>query len=84
MQHDRAFAMDAASLRDDLAAMERQIRFNPGNHDLIRRYVTYARKVREIEFRETGYVTARHQPSERTSAAAPLSPAQVSEDSPCC
>ncbi|MCP3459599.1 hypothetical protein [Bradyrhizobium sp. CCGUVB23] len=51
--------LDAAALREDLAAMEKQIRFNPNDYDLINKYLTYARKVREIEHRENGYVTAR-------------------------
>jgi hypothetical protein len=51
--------LNAATLREDLAAMEKQIQFNPNNSDLISRYLTYARKVREIEFCENGYVTAR-------------------------
>ncbi len=61
MQHDRAIRLDAAALREDLAAMEQQIQLNRNDYDLIDRYLTYARKVREIEFRENGYVTARGQ-----------------------
>ena len=53
--------LDAATLREDLADMEKQIQFNPNDNDLINRYLTYARKVREIEYRENGYVTARNQ-----------------------
>ena len=51
--------LDAATLREDLAAIEKEIEFNPNDSDLINRYLTYARKVREIEYRENGYVTAR-------------------------
>ncbi len=54
--------LDAATLREDLAVMEKQIQFNPNDNDLIKRYLTYARKVREIEYRENGFVTARNQP----------------------
>ena len=59
MQHYRAFMLDAATLRKDLAAMEKQIQLNPNDNDLVDRYLTYARKVREIEYRENGYVSAR-------------------------
>ncbi|MGY8682711.1 hypothetical protein Q2941_33790 [Bradyrhizobium sp. UFLA05-153] len=51
--------LDPAALREDLAAMEKQIRFSPNDYDLINKYLTYARKVREIEHCENGYVTAR-------------------------
>ena len=61
MQHDRAIRLNAAALREDLAAMEQQIQLNRNDRDLIDRYLTYARKVREMEFRENGYVTARGQ-----------------------
>ncbi|WP_283810263.1 hypothetical protein [Bradyrhizobium sp. UNPA324] len=40
--------LDAATLREDLAVMEKQIQFNPNDNDLVNRYLTYARKVREI------------------------------------
>jgi len=56
--------LDAATLREDLAAIEKQIQFNPNDNDLINRYLTYARKVREIEYRENGYVTARNRVSD--------------------
>ncbi len=83
MQHRRATRLDAATLREDLAAMERQIRFNPNDRSLIERYLTYARKVRAIEFRENGYVTARNQLSKDASLEGRLlGPAM--EDSPCC
>jgi hypothetical protein len=59
MQHYRALALDAATLRADLAAIEEQIQLNPNDNDLIDRHLTYARKIREIEHRENGYVTAR-------------------------
>jgi hypothetical protein len=59
--------LDAAALREDLAAMEKQIRFNPNDYDLINKYLTYARKIREIEYSKNGYVTARKQPP-RTQA----------------
>ncbi|HZR86124.1 MAG TPA: hypothetical protein VFB02_04930 [Bradyrhizobium sp.] len=61
MQHYRAIRLNAAALREELAAMEQQIQLNRNDYDLIDRYLTYARKVREIEFRENGYVTARDQ-----------------------
>jgi hypothetical protein len=55
--------LDAATLREDLAAIEKQIQFNPNDNNLISRYLTYARKVRELEYRENGYVTARNRVS---------------------
>jgi hypothetical protein len=59
MQRHRALVLDAASLREELAAIENQIQLNPKDIDLIDRQLTYARKIREIEHRENGYVTAR-------------------------
>jgi hypothetical protein len=59
MQHYRALALDAATLRKDLAAIEKQIQLNPNDNELINRHLTYARKIREMEYRENGYVTAR-------------------------
>ncbi|HLG79522.1 MAG TPA: hypothetical protein VKY22_00780 [Bradyrhizobium sp.] len=59
MQHHRALVLDAATLREELAAIENQIQLNPRDIDLINRHLTYARKIREIEYRENGYVTAR-------------------------
>ena len=53
--------LDVATLREDLAAMEKQIRFNPKDYDLINKYLTYARRVRELEYCENGFVTARKQ-----------------------
>jgi len=51
--------LDAATLREDLAAIERQIRLKPNDSNLLSRYLAYARKIREIEYRENGYVTPR-------------------------
>ncbi|WP_128916506.1 hypothetical protein [Bradyrhizobium nanningense] len=45
--------LDAATLREDLAVMEKQIQFNPNDNDLVNRYLTYARKVREINIART-------------------------------
>lgn len=67
MRRYRAFVLDAATLREDLAAMERLIQFNPNDNNLIRKYLAYARKAREIEFRENGYVTARNQPAQNAT-----------------
>lgn len=83
MQQHRAPPLDAATLRQDLAAMEKQIQFNPNDYDLINRYLTYARKVRQIEYRENGYVTLRNQPSKDASSKSRLCE-QVREDWPCC
>ena len=59
MQHHRARVLDAETLREELAAIENQIQLNPRDVDLINRHLIYARKIREIEYREKGYVTAR-------------------------
>jgi hypothetical protein len=59
MLHYRARMLDAATLREELAAIENQIQLNPKDNNLIYRHLTYARKIREIEHRENGYVTAR-------------------------
>jgi hypothetical protein len=59
MQRTQAIVLDAASLREDLAAIEKQIERNPTDNNLINRHMMYARKVREIEYRENGYVTSR-------------------------
>jgi hypothetical protein len=82
MQQHLAPILDAAVLREDLAAMERQIQFNPSDNDLINRYLRYARKVREIEYRENGYVTVRNQASKHAGFESRLR-GQVREDCPC-
>jgi hypothetical protein len=51
--------LDVATLREELAAIERQIAFDSRDGNLISRYLAYARKIRELEHRENGYVTAR-------------------------
>ncbi len=61
MQHYPGPKLNAVTLREELAAIEAQIQFDPKNNTLIDRYLTYARKVREIEYRENGYVTPRNQ-----------------------
>ena len=83
MQQHRAPILDAATLREDLDVMEKQIQFNPNDNDLINRYLRYARKVREIEYRENGYVTVRNQPSTDTGFGSRLR-RQAREDCPCC
>ena len=83
MQHYRAFFLDAAALRKDLAAMEKQIQLNRKANDLINRYLAYFRKVREIEYREKGYVTARNQPPPNENLESRLL-RQVLKDSQCC
>lgn len=50
---------DAATLREELAAMERALQQKPGDGALLNRYVRYSRKLRQMEFEENGYVTAR-------------------------
>ncbi|WP_157449966.1 hypothetical protein [Bradyrhizobium sp. ARR65] len=81
MQHYRAFTLDAATLREDLAIMEKQIQLKPNDNDLINRYLTYARKVREIEYRENGYVSSRN---ESSGSASLEQTRRLPEDWPCC
>lgn len=83
MQQHRAPILDAATLREDLVAMEKQIQFTPNDNDLINRYLRYARKVREIEYHENGYVTVRNQLS-KDAGCEGRSRRQVREDRPCC
>jgi hypothetical protein len=78
MQYHRKGRLDAAGLREDLAAMESQIRSNPGDNHLVARYVAYSRKLREIEYRENGYVTARPLETARHLLG------EVQEERPCC
>ncbi len=50
---------DISTLREELAAMEAAIKANPRDHDLVNRYIATARKLRDMEFIEAGYVTSR-------------------------
>lgn len=50
---------DAATLREELAAMEDKLKQNPRNNELLNRYMLYARKLRQKEFEDNGYVAAR-------------------------
>jgi len=50
---------DAATLREELAVMEDKLKQNPRNDELLNRYMMYARKLRQKEFEENGYVAAR-------------------------
>ena len=47
----RTSHLNITLVREDLAAIEEQIQFNPNDNNLINRYLTYARKVREFEYR---------------------------------
>lgn len=51
---------DAATLREELEAIESKLKQNPRNNELLNRYVNYARKLRDAEYNENGYVTARN------------------------
>ena len=50
---------DAATLREELAVMEDKLKQNPRNDKLLNRYMMYARKLRQKEFEDNGYVAAR-------------------------
>jgi len=56
---------DIATLREEMQAIERKIEIARGkmlkpDDDLINRWVVYSRKLRDAEYRENGYVTARN------------------------
>ena len=50
---------DAATLREEMDAIEAKLKQNPRDSELINRYVGYARKLRQKEYEEDGYVAAR-------------------------
>jgi hypothetical protein len=50
---------DAATLREELTAIERQLQQKPSDPDLLNRYVVYSRRLRRLEYEKDGYVTAR-------------------------
>jgi len=50
---------DAATLREELAVMEDKLKQSPRNDELLNRYMLYARKLRQKEFEDNGYVAAR-------------------------
>jgi hypothetical protein len=50
---------DAATLREELAILEDKLKQNPRNDELLNRYMMYARKLRQKEFEDNGYVAAR-------------------------
>lgn len=52
---------DAITLREELAAIERQLKDRPNDSTLINRYVNYARQLRQKEFEDHGYVTPRNE-----------------------
>lgn len=51
---------DAATLREELTALEAKLKQNPRDEQALNMYVNYARKLRDAEYRENGYVTARN------------------------
>lgn len=51
---------DAATLREEITSLEQQIKDGGRDSKLVDRWVVYSRKLREIEQRENGYVTARN------------------------
>ena len=51
---------DAATLREEMAAIEQKMQNGTKDAKLIDRWVMYSKKLREAEQRENGYVTARN------------------------
>lgn len=51
---------DSATIREELAAMERKLKERPQDHKLVDRYIGYARKLRDMEYDENGFVSARN------------------------
>lgn len=51
---------DAATLREELTALESKLKQNPRDEKSLSLFINYARKLREAEQRENGYVTARN------------------------
>lgn len=51
---------DAATIREELAAIEKALKDRPSNADLLNRYVLYSRKLRQMEYNENGFVSARN------------------------
>lgn len=51
---------DAATLREELTALQQRLNQNPRDSKALNQYLNYARKLREAEHRENGYVTARN------------------------
>lgn len=50
---------DAATLREEMAAIERRVKDGAREPGLIEMWVQYSRRLRDMEQRENGYVTAR-------------------------
>ena len=51
---------DIATLREELAAIERMLKDRPRDNTLINRYVHTARMLREAENERDGYVSSRN------------------------
>ena len=51
---------DAATLREELSVLEANLKQNPRDEKSLKLFINYARKLREAEHRESGYVTARN------------------------
>lgn len=50
---------DAATIREELEALETQLKDTPRDGKLLGLYLNNARKLRDMEFQSSGYVTAR-------------------------
>lgn len=51
---------DASTLREEMEVMERKLKDGTRDQKLIDRYLVHARKLRDKEFEENGYVTPRN------------------------
>jgi hypothetical protein len=50
---------DAATIREELEALEAKLKDTPRDSKLLGLYLSNARKLRDMEFQSSGYVTAR-------------------------
>jgi hypothetical protein len=52
--------LDASTLREEMEALERAIKDGPRTQKLVDQYIVHARKLRDQEFQDNGYVTPRN------------------------
>jgi hypothetical protein len=51
---------DASTLREEMEVMERKLKDGTRDQKMIDRYLVHARKLRDQEFMDNGYVTPRN------------------------
>lgn len=51
---------DAETIREEMRALEEALKISPKDQKLANSYVSHARKLRDLEYQENGYVTARN------------------------